>query len=245
MRYRVGLLLLVLVTLVLVGCGRFGVLNLQRGSGNLKTESRQVSGFHGVTLAYVGELNITQGDTESLSIEADDNILPLIETDVQDGILRIRTEPVSGSIIPTKGPIYTLSVKSLDSVQRDGAGNIRIPSLNTDSLHLVISGAGDSTITQLTTKDLQVLMSGAGTVTVSGETGSQTATLSGLGSYNAGDLKSTQAAITISGAGSATVWAEQTLNVQISGAGTLSYYGNPQVTQQVAGVGSIKQLGSK
>jgi hypothetical protein len=69
--------------------------------------------------------------------------------------------------------------------------------------------------------------------------------MSGLGNYNAGDLESADATVTLTGAGSATVWAEHTLNVKISGAGNVSYYGSPQVSQSISGAGAVNSLGSK
>jgi hypothetical protein len=66
-------------------------------------------------------------------------------------------------------------------------------------------------------------------------------TISGSGSYNARDFKTTDSTVKISGFGSATITASQTLNATISGAGTVTYYGSPQVTQSVSGAGSVKQ----
>jgi hypothetical protein len=217
-----------------------------RGSGNVVTEARTVSNFHQIDLTGAGEVNITQGDTESLTIETDDNILPLIVTRVDNGLLSIGLDPnrTGLSIAPTR-IVFTVAVKNLDSLKVSGAGNIRAQALKSDNLAVTTSGAGNITLGPVQAKTLNLRLSGAGNVTVSGQVESQDAALSGLGNYNAADLSSTNAKVALSGAGSATVWATGTLNAQISGAGSINYYGSPQVSQNISGVGSIKGLGNK
>lgn len=245
MKYWITLVLIVCAT-ALSACGGFN-LNVTRGSGHVITESRAVSGFHAVNLAGFGELTITQGDTEALTIETDDNLLPLIMTTVDNGVLTIGQDPKNGSfpVSPSKSIKYNLQVKNLDSVQLAGAGTISAPSLKGDVLTVTSSGAGSINLAQLSGKTLNVTLSGTGSIVLSGEVESQTAMLTGLGNLNGADLKSSNASVTVSGAGNATVWATDALNVNISGVGGTSYYGNPKVTQSVSGVGGIKSLGSK
>ncbi len=107
------------------------------------------------------------------------------------------------------------------------------------------SGAGRITIEQLTASDATVTLSGVGTIGLSGEVMNQTVEMSGLGAYQAGDLASRLATITMSGAGAATVWVSERLDAQKSGAGTLSYYGSPQMSVSASGVGNVVSLGDK
>lgn len=246
MLYRIGIGLVAFVALVTVGCGNFGV-NAIRGSGKVVTETREVSNFHSVVLAGVGELNITQGDSEGLTIQAEDNLMPYITTQVENGILTINLKSgiTSGSILPTQPIKYALQAKTLDSVQLSGAGNINAPALKSNALKIGTSGAGKVNVAQIAAKTLDASLTGAGDMTLSGQVDAQTGTLSGFGNYSAGALQTATTALKLSGAGNATVWASQTLDVVISGAGIVSYYGSPQVTQKVSGVGSVKSLGNK
>jgi hypothetical protein len=61
--------------LLLTGCS---VVN---GSGQTKSETRTVSGFTGIELSGTGEVTIEQGDAESLTVEADDNVLPALTSE--------------------------------------------------------------------------------------------------------------------------------------------------------------------
>jgi len=60
-------------------------LNIVKGSGNVTSETRNISGVTSLELAGAANVDITFGETESLVVEAEDNIAPLIETNVQNG----------------------------------------------------------------------------------------------------------------------------------------------------------------
>lgn len=237
--------LFVLVLLGLAGCSI--ATNVTRGSGNIVTETRPVSNFQKVDLAGIGELNITQGDTESLTIEADDNLMPLLKTTVENGTLIIGLDTTRGSVAlnPSKPIKYTLQAKALDSIVVSGAGNVNVPAVTSESFEIRTSGAGNITIPELEAITLRAGISGAGNITLGGEVPTQNVTLSGLGNYSAENLKSTNATVAISGAGSATVWASDSLDARLTGAGSVSYYGSPQVQQTVSGLGAIRSLGNK
>ncbi len=69
--------------------------------------------------------------------------------------------------------------------------------------------------------------------------------ITGSGKYDADDLESQIAKITVKGVGIATLWAIQELNVKLRGVGKVSYYGNPRVKSDIAPVGSFIHLGKK
>lgn len=240
MKYLFGLLAFGLI--FVTACG----INVTRGSGKVVTENRPVSNFHRLSLSGMGEVNITQGTTESLTVETDDNIMPIITTTVSNGTLNIGYDNSRGNISlnPTR-LVFTLQVINLDDVEISGAGNITAPSLKSDTLTLGSSGAGNINLANVQTKTVTVNVSGVGNMVLTGQADSQNAQLNGLGNYNAGDLKTSNATVGLSGAGNATVWATDTLNVQISGAGGVSYYGSPQIKQSISGVGAVKSLGNK
>ena len=214
--------------LLLTSCSfgmTFGLPIGMSGSGNVVTETRQVSGFNGVVLAAVGKLTITQGDKEKLTITSDDNILPLIKTEVRAGKLVIEFENPSTTISSLTEITYNLTVVNLNSLQ--------------------ISGAGDITAAGLKSESFTASVSGAGNIEVSGEAVTQVVTVSGAGDYLAADLKSQSVKVTITGVGGATVWVQKDLDATISGLGTVSYYGNPVVTKRITGAGSVDAKGDK
>ena len=232
--------LLVIVVLLLSGC----VITAARGSGNVVTEVREVSGFDGVALSGIGKVIITQGDEESLTIETDDNLMRYIESEVRNGTLELAiaedTIPV-----PSRSITYRVSVIDLTALDSSGVGSFEVDALSTDRLKITLSGAGDIGLDSLNAANLEIKASGAGNIKVAGAVDTQELDLSGVGGYTAYDLESRTAAVRISGAGNAVVWVLDTLDVEISGAGNVVYYGNPTVTQDISGAGRVASQGDK
>ncbi|MBI4787139.1 MAG: DUF2807 domain-containing protein [Chloroflexi bacterium] len=244
----ISLLAVLLGALLLAGCQIYipdVATRIITGSGQVRTEERAVSGFRAVSLSGAGLVTITQGDAESLTVEADDNLLPLIETLVQDGtlIIRVKREDWRYTLVPTRPIKFDLHVKELAALEVSGAADVQANKLKSDRFNLTISGAGNIKLDQLDAQELATTIGGAGNVEVAGSVVTQVANLSGLGNYRAAKLNSQNAQITVSGAGSATIRASETLHVSISGAGSVNYYGNPVVRRTVAGVGVVKRLG--
>jgi hypothetical protein len=242
-RHSIWVALIVLIAASLACAIPLGV-NTVRGSGVVVTEAREVSGFESVALSGVGQVIITQGDEESLTIETDDNLMRYIETEVGNGRLDLRI--ADNTIpIPSQSIIFRVSVDDLTGLTSSGAGSFEIGELEADRLRVTLSGAGDIGIDSLSATDLAVKISGAGNVDLAGQVGTQDIHLSGLGRYSAPDLESQKSSLRISGAGGAVIWAQDTLDVTISGAGNVEYYGSPTVTQEISGAGKITSRGDK
>lgn len=222
-------------------------VNVVRGSGDLTIENREVSGFDSVQLDGAGRLVITQGESESLEIEAEDNIINELTSEVRGDtlVLGFREQSWRRSIIPTRGITYTLSLIDLTEITFNGAGNIEMDSLETPTLDLTISGAGQVTIDALQADSLSVTIAGTGTIRMAGQVSSQTISIDGAGNYEAGDLETSSTKIDINGLGNGTVWATESLDITINGGGRLDYFGTPNVTQDINGLGDINNRGEK
>jgi hypothetical protein len=188
------------------------------GSGQLATQSRQVSGFTSVELTGVGELSIDQTGTESLTVSAEDNLLPLLTSRVEADTLILGKKP-NTRIVTSKPITYTLTMKDITGLAVSGSGTINAPKLTTAALRIEISGSG--------------------VITTAGNADDQSLEISGSGRYLADGLTSKTTTAEISGSGTANVVASNALDVKISGSGTLTYSGNPQVSQTVSGSGKL------
>ena len=218
----------------------------ERGSGNVVTETRDVSGFHAIDISYPAQVRVKQGSKESLEIEAEDNLLPGLKTQVKNGVLDIFYKPTNGKHVnPTKTVKITIVVKDLTSVDFTSAGDLTIENLKTNALDVSLSGAGNLKLNKILVKALGVDLSGAGSMSASGTADDLNLNISGFGDFKGTDLHSKDAQVDISGAGSATTWVDNNLDAQISGAGSISYYGSASVTKQVSGVGGVNHLGNK
>ena len=218
----------------------------ERGSGNVVTETREVSGFDAINVEYPAEVFIRQGNSESLEIAAEDNLLPNLKTEVRNGRLEIFYRREGGKHVnPTKTVTITIVVKDLNDLNFSSAGEVTIEKLKTDNLDASLSGAGNLNLEDVQIEGLEVSLSGAGSLNASGTADDLDLSISGFGDFEGADLHSQNARVTISGAGSATVWVDTDLNAQISGAGSIRYYGDASVSRQISGVGGITHAGDK
>lgn len=233
-------------SLIFIGLFAFGIMNLNgcsrigsiRGSGNVISEGREVDDFDRIHLDGVGEILITQGDTEGLVIEAEDNIMTLIETGVRGDTLEIGMQ--SGrSIIPTKDLKFYVTVLDLEGLSIDGLGSITAEDLVIDSLEIEIDGSGNITINNLEADSITTEMNGLGSVTIRGTVEDQEIEIDGAGSYNGRDLNSESTEINLNGLGSVSVAVEDELEVDIDGAGSVTYSGNPRVDSDIDGIGRV------
>ena len=213
------------ITLVLVGLltaciNGDGPVRVIQGSGNVVTETREVSGFTAVNLAGVGHLIIDQTGSESMRVTADDNILPYIETRVsgQTLIISIRDNTTFNNVTELT---YQVTAETIDKLELNGAGEVEV--MNLDG------------------QDWQATLAGGGNITVSGKVETQKAELNGAGAYNAEDLQSQTATVHQNGAGIAVVQVSEQLDVNINGLGSVEYIGSPTVKKEINGLGTVSQ----
>jgi hypothetical protein len=216
------------------------------GSGHIVTESREVHDFSTIDVSYPVQITIQQGEVESLKIEAEDNVLPGLKTQVVQGDLEIFYKSENGKHINPTHPVkITIVVKDLTAVDFSSAGELNIVGLKTQDLDLDLSGAGNLKLENVSIQNLVVGLSGAGSLTASGTADNLELNISGVGSHHGAELNSKSAQVDISGLGSATVWVDDELTASISGAGSVNYYGSPSVSKNVSGLGSVTHSGNK
>ena len=217
------------------------------GSGVIVSQTRALPDFTAVTVNYPAEVVIRQGESPSVTVSADNNLLPQLDTRVSNGVLDIENrEPIwAQRVNPSKPVQVALTVKDLNDLEFPSAGSVQVADLKTESLKISMSGAGDVTLSALNSSKLNLDMSGAGSVHADGVVTDLNADISGLGSFEGQDLAAQTAQVDISGAGSATLWVKEQLTVDISGVGSVNYYGSPQVQKDVSGLGSVNPLGAK
>jgi Putative auto-transporter adhesin, head GIN domain len=189
-------------------------------ASGVTSEPRDVSSFDEVELRGVGNLSIQQADNESLSVEAEQDVLPKIRTEVENSRLIIGPEP--NTTINTAKPInYRLTVKELNALEVSGSGDVEAEDIDNDELAVTISGAGD--------------------VEISGKVDSQDVEISGSGDYRAEALESKEGKIDVGGSGSARVNVSDKLDAEVSGSGSVEYVGDPTIDQEVSGAGEVRK----
>ncbi len=210
------------------------------GSGRVATESRSVGEFNSIALGSSMNLVVSQGDKTSVQVQADDNLLPLVETVVDGDRLQIRWK--RGESVYSRSTVrVTVVTPRLTALSASGSGDIKLEAFTTPTLKLGISGSGNAVLAALTTDELGVSVSGSGDVRGAGKAGKLKVSIAGSGDVRLGEVKADDVTVSIAGSGDAAVHANKTLNVSIAGSGDVAYSGEASVKSSVAGSGSVKK----
>lgn len=210
------------------------------GNGNIKTEKRNVSDFHGVKSGGSIDIEIKNGDAFAVSVEDDDNLLPYIITEVNDGILDVYYKS-NTSINEDHAKVY-VTAPSLDKIVAAGSADIVANDIlkNTKGIDLNVSGSG-SIKGEVDAPAINISVFGSGNIDLTGRTKNFNGKVSGSGDLNCGKLQSENATIVVSGSGNAHIFSSVHLSAKVSGSGDVFYGGNPANPEiNTSGSGSVQ-----
>ncbi len=218
-----------------------------QGSGKAATESRTVGEFDAIGASGSMDVLVRQGAQTAVQVEADDNLLPLLETVVENRsngpALLIRWRK-GESVQPRTNVKVTVTAPKLAAVSCAGSGTIRLEAFKTPALQVTLAGSGETQLNGLTTDDLSVRISGSGDVSGSGQAGKVAVSIAGSGDVRLAELRGDTVSVSIAGSGDAAVNAQKTLSVSIAGSGDVTYVGDATVKSSVAGSGSVRKKSS-
>jgi hypothetical protein len=213
------------------------------GNGNVQRQARETGAFSGVALSLPGKVEIRSGGKEGIMIETDANLLPLIETVVEDGTLKIRGKD---HMTPkTRNLKFVVQARAVERLSVSGSGDIDADAVRGERIQLGIGGSGDIKVRRAEGGSIGANVSGSGDLTVEdGSVRSLSLSIAGSGDVDLGHVRSDEAKVNIAGSGDAKVWARNDLNVSVAGSGDVAYYGDPRVRKSVAGSGGVQRAGS-
>ncbi len=187
------------------------------GSGISQRETRAVDTFDEVEVNGAATVHVRFGGESKVELTTDDNLLPLIDTRVDDGRLVIEPrEPIR----PSAGLVIEVTTQELARVEANGSVDLHVEQAKRGQLEVELNGACD--------------------FVASGQVDQLTIDASGASDVDTRELRAQTVKFSLSGAGSGQVYAARSLTAEISGAGRLKYYGSPsQIKQELSGVGSI------
>lgn len=188
-----------------------------KASGKVVTQSRQVGGFTAIKFDSIGDLTLQRTGTNSLTVETDDNLQPIVTSEVKDGTL-VLAEHGCHNCSPTK-IVFNVTVGDLRAID--------VPS------------TGSADVSKLDEPTFTASMDGTGSLRLSGKVDQLKIDLSGTGSCDARDLVARRVSVTLSGTGSVRVNAVDELNADVSGTGSIRYKGSPKLTKTISGTGSV------
>jgi hypothetical protein len=215
-------------------------VNCLDGSGEITKENRNVGDFDKIYIDGGLDLYIKQGDSISLAVEIDDNLIKYLRTTVDDRELTISE---SKSLCSKIKKAYIV-VPNLKQITISGAGSVIAKSpINLNYLQIEGNGASDVYFQELNCPNLSIDLSGSGDLKIDkGIGGNLAIRTSGAGDIRMSNFKADSAKVEISGAGDVRIWSDTFLLIKIFGAGDISYKGNPKIVKKIVGAGSVTKL---
>lgn len=182
-----------------------------------KEEIRELPPFTKIVLKISGKVYLTQGDTQSVKIVAEDETLEEIITEVKDRTLNIRfpNTNIFKNWNPGKIEIF-ITVPGIDALNVSGSGDIISEEINSRILDLMVSGSGNIDIDKLTSEQVSAAISGSGNVSINGSGVAKNlkARISGSGNIDASGFEAENVDVQTSGSGNCSVISNGSVNAK-------------------------------
>jgi len=212
-----------------------------KGKGEIVSKDLKLDNFTGFELGFSGDVVLTQGATQKVRVEGQQNIIDLLNTDIKGNIWKIGFVK---NVNNHKNLTIYITIPTLTKIGVSGSGNVKSTNAfdNLGNLGVFVSGSGSLKL-DASAKSIQTRVSGSGNVMLTGASNSHEIKISGSGDIRAYDMNVQEAVVHISGSGECELSVAKTLEVRISGSGHVYYMGDPNVRAKVSGSGDVKKKG--
>lgn len=218
-----------------------------KGNGKLETKQRAVGDFTTIKLVGSLDVDLIAGESNTVTVEGESNLLPYVLTTVKNGELTITTESHT-NLQPSKKMKLVVRVpsKAITEIVIVGSGDVKSKEVLTqDRFAFSVTGSGDIKV-KVAAKQITALVTGSGDIDLTGSVENFEATVTGSGEIDAENLIAKTATALVSGSGEIEVQATSALEATIQGSGDIEYSGAPtQLNKKVLGSGSISQKVAK
>lgn len=231
------------------------------GNGVAGSESRSEHDFTGIVNSTDADLVFVRGDTYSVTVEADQNLLEYYKTSVSGDNLEIEIEN-NHCVRSVTSPVIRITAPNISSFILSGSGNMVGDILEGTTVNIInsgsgsmfiesivatflknkISGSGDVTIYDSSSSEVTSLISGSGDLTIEGEAELGAFTSTGAGNNYSSNLSISSCTALISGSGDIFSMVSEEIHATLTGSGNLYYTGNPQIYQNITGSGRIIRI---
>lgn len=207
-----------LIVLITLGTGCHAIHHGVPGSGKLLKEKRNVAPFTSISTEGAFEIEVVSQKPQEVEISGDDNILPLVSTEVFNNVLHVRNLRSYSASQPVTLRIF---VPDLAGVSLAGAGTLEVSGLKNDKFEIDVNGAP--------------------TIRASGETKALKIDASGAAKIDTHKLRAARVEVDSKGVSGVEVYAAEQLDVTVSGPSQVVYTGNAVVNKTVHGPGSVEK----
>lgn len=209
------------------------------GEGPVIARELLLNDISSLELSGDDEVIISQGETQEVVVEGQQNIINRLNTTVNSGYWNIR---LRDCVRRHEKLTFYITVPELKEIKVSGSGQIFIEDVvASSSLKLEIRGSGGIS-GAVNVSYLALGISGSGNISLSGETPEASLQISGSGDLEAFSLKVKSYDVNIAGSGNADITATESLKVNIAGSGSVYYKGNPTINSTINGSGKVRNL---
>lgn len=210
------------------------------GNGHITTQERTINEPFTTIKATEGlDVYLTQNDTKTISVEADENLHDLILTEVEDGILKIHTKEIIGKASSKK---VNVSFKDISSIiSTSGSDVYSTNTIMVENLELKSTSGSDMKL-DVNTVFLNCKSTSGSDMRLSGKTSKLTAEATSGSNIKAANLIAESSIVKATSGANLTVNTSKELTARATSGGNINYYGNPEkVNKSNSSSGSIRQ----
>lgn len=232
---KIFLLISAIALITQTSCAQKGI----KGNGNVISESRKTESYDKITLIGSPGIELIPGTEGSLTITAESNLIPYIETVVKGNELIVRFKE-NFNYTTRKGIKITVPVEEINDLAIKGSGDIIGNTLlNLDNLNVTVNGSGDIVL-NVSSQTIKASVFGSGDIELKGNTKNLIGKVDGSGDLKLKKLIAQNSELRVNGSGDIDSTTTEKVDAFVSGSGDIHVYGNPlNVTQNVKGSGDI------
>ena len=210
------------------------------GSGKEVDVARKIGNFSVLRIDSSVDVHAHQGAAPAVTVHADDNIEPLVETTVEGDALVVRLKKGAGFRTNHRVAVDVVFT-ALSASQQHGSGDLHIDAVAGPKFESSISGSGDLHIDNAKVGSFALSISGSGDASIAGSADDAHFAVAGSGDVSAGAFVVRRVVASISGSGDARLAATDSIDARVAGSGDITYSGHPHdVSRHVSGSGSIE-----
>ena len=221
--FKLVILFVSIMVIVLTGCIPVTIT----GSGNVVTQEEHLTGFDWVDISHSFTVDISQGESFSVVIRIDDNLVEHLNVIKQGDTLKIGLDPTRDFNIQNATMEAKVTMPELTGLDLSGSSDANITGFNsTENLTVDLSGSS-SLVGDIEAGDISIDLSGSSDMKLAGSAADLTIDISGSSDLDLAELPAVNARMAASGSSSAVVNASGRLDVEASGASDIYYLGDP------------------
>jgi hypothetical protein len=211
----------------------------ENGEGPVVKTEFKLENIKSFTLRGSGKVYLTQGDTQSIIVEGQPNVLEKINTKVSaNGHWNMQTRTCFSNHKELK---YYITLPNIEYAKIDGSGKIYGQSqIVSDQITIKINGSGEITM-ELVANSVETEINGSGKINLSGTAASIDSEITGSGDMLLFGLVADNHQAKISGSGKIETTTNVLLSGNIAGSGNIRYKGEPEVNVKISGSGKVSK----